>query len=211
MGEDEAAAAQDIETYEKILAAFRDLAEGVRQHGLNMHKNLNLHTEGDATSPDGNPDAEEDNALVCVEPRVRSAFAAATGAGEEMFMGLEKAMLGEDGTRWALNGQDASAVEAVEHPVPRLFPQFSALPSISAAVAPVPPSSMIESRSQRAEAVQATAVPSAVAEPPMLSARPFLAFDRESPTPLTDRVAQRQVQSLAALRRVRRTGPFSAR
>lgn len=211
--EEEAAASGDVETYEKTLAALRDLAEGVRKQGMNMRAAI----EGDLTSADGNLESPavaegQQDALQPVEPRVRSALAAA-GIEEEIY--LEQPMFSDENPRWDITSREAFTADSVENPVPRLFPQFSALPPVSAAVLPLAPggtSAFEATLTSKEAALPSVRTASRQGEPLPLSARPCLALNQQvDPLSDTGRVARRQAQSLAALRRVRRTGPFSAR
>merc|ERR1712217_234826 len=98
-------------------------------------------------------------------------------------------------------------------PVPRLFPQFSALPPLSAAVTPMAPvsGSAPPSREGGIPAGRPFTASETDSRLP-LSARPFAPITQQvlgqspsRPSSESGRNAQRQDQSLAALRRIRRT------
>lgn len=200
------AESHDMEAYQRTLAAFRSLADGVRQQSARLRsasteQGAEEGSEGFAEGP-----AEEErrvSPLLPAEPRVREALLARPRGAEESvaetedaFEEIFKGFSHEEDEEAA--GAPSSAVLPVSGgPLGRAHVMPPHLPALPATVPPPPLQS----------AVTPVVLTPRELIAPLLTARAF----RAPQAPAADGVGGRSrndVQSFAALRMIRRTGPL---
>lgn len=177
-------APNDVEAYANTLDSFRQLAEDVNEFG----KELNAAVQGSIRiEPKAESETPGDTPLAALEPRVRALFdeeddIAANDSAEDSAQGDHV--------------QDLKAFDSARRSIADLRSQPLRIPSSSKGMPTVPLVDPVDTSAQNAP----------------LTTRPLLSLTQQVPgTKLYGEPSQHNVNSLAALRKIRKTGPFTAR
>jgi hypothetical protein len=197
----------DVGGYEHTLNALRDLAEGVRLHSMQGRGSSQVLAveDGNAKEQHGSDDGEPEETppLLDVEPRVLSAFKRSASPSVastprpicDLFPDLPE----EDDDLPQPNIGEAESCNNILQSSFTPASTFALTPQLGETAAPATPGRRCSSRKS----------------PPPLLVRPLIDLRQQAggqASPVPNRSARPgSVQSLAAIRRIRRTGPIISR